>query len=65
MSYGCVSCPVSYCCDMIMNGSTEGCPCKMCLVKMTCMERTCEEYNKFYKSQFGFDPPGGTKGCYI
>jgi hypothetical protein len=38
-----------------MNGTTEGCPCKQCLIKMICFE-SCELFEKYYKNIFGFKP---------
>ena len=56
----CKGCITSYCCDLIMNGTTTTCPCRTCLVKMTC-DQTCDRFNKAYQKIIGF-PPTLNKG---
>jgi len=41
-------------CDIVMNGTTKGCPCFNCLVKVTCI-KICDDLNNFYRSIFNFD----------
>ena len=57
---GCKHCATSYYCDLIQMGSTDGCPCKTCLVKMLCME-TCDDFSEIYEQKIGF-PPSSMKG---
>jgi len=47
-------CKRSYICDLVMNGSVQGCPCLTCLVKVTC-EKICDDLNNYYRSIFPFD----------
>ena len=56
----CKSCASSYYCDLIMNGTTDTCPCKTCLVKMTCLV-TCDIFSKAWEEIIGF-PPSSYKG---
>lgn len=51
----CKGCATSYFCDMIMNGTTDGCPCKTCLVKFVCFEN-CDGFCNSYWNIFGFEP---------
>ena len=51
----CSSCRSAFACDMIMDGNTEGCPCKQCLIIMIC-ENTCAEFASHYNKKFGFKP---------
>lgn len=55
MAGDCYSCASSHFCDLIMNGTTDGCPCKICLLKMMC-EKQCDEFKKVYKDIIGFSP---------
>lgn len=54
----CEGCRSSYYCDLVMNGTTKGCPCKVCIVKMTCSDN-CELFEKTYEKRFGFKPASG------
>ena len=56
----CKTCTTNYYCDLLMKGTTDGCPCQTCLIKMICI-KTCSRYNEFYKQTFGF-PPTDLKG---
>ena len=60
MNESCEGCCTSHFCDLIMNGTTNRCPCKSCLVKMRCFDN-CELYNEVYENIFGFKP-GPDKG---
>lgn len=56
----CKNCMSMVVCDLIMNNSTDNCPCQTCIVKMICMEM-CDDFKKKYETIFTF-PPTDQKG---
>lgn len=51
----CRGCNKSAFCDFQLNGTTEGCPCALCIVKGMCWNDICEDMNNFHRKIFGFD----------
>lgn len=51
----CKGCAKSGFCDLQMNDTTDGCPCKVCLVKMICITNICKEMNDIYFKIFNFN----------
>jgi len=58
MAGNCKGCRSSYYCDLVMDEKTDGCPCKICLVKTQCQEQ-CEQFKDVYFVHFGFYPGAG------
>lgn len=51
----CKGCIKSGFCDLQMNNTTRGCPCKECLVKAMCTINICKEMNDVYFKIFNFN----------
>ncbi len=51
----CKGCVKSGFCDLQMNNTTDGCPCKSCIIKMICTINICKEMNDVYFKIFNFN----------